>query len=174
MIFHYCKYITCVLSPLLTWPGGHTVFQTTYDLILIYITPFSAWRDRHQSITSRTKTAMASFSSSNSIPFLFSCLLLLLVSYLCVSEAQGTPPIANGLSLSFFDTSCPKLESIVRKQLEKDFKQDIGQAAGLLRLHFHDCFVQVPSFIYSAFTIITATITILFRAACERLNILIS
>ncbi|KAL8134471.1 hypothetical protein AgCh_009481 [Apium graveolens] len=31
---------------------------------------------------------------------------------------------------------------MVRKQLEKDFKKDIGQAAGLLRMHFHDCFVQ--------------------------------
>lgn len=34
------------------------------------------------------------------------------------------------------------MEKIVRKQLEKVFKEDIGQAAGLLRLHFHDCFVQ--------------------------------
>lgn len=92
---------------------------------------------------------MASYTSSDSIPLMFSYLLLLLLSYLCVSEAQGTPPIAKGLSLSFFDTSCPKLESIVRKQLEKDFKKDIGQAAGLLRMHFHDCFVQVPSYMYS-------------------------
>ncbi|KAL1820168.1 hypothetical protein ACET3Z_015037 [Daucus carota] len=52
------------------------------------------------------------------------------------------PPVAEGLSLTFYDTSCPDLEATVRKQLEEEFTQDIGQAAGLLRLHFHDCFVQ--------------------------------
>ncbi|KAJ0939909.1 putative peroxidase [Helianthus annuus] len=35
-----------------------------------------------------------------------------------------------------------KLKKIVRKHLKKVFDKDIGQAAGLLRLHFHDCFVQ--------------------------------
>ncbi|KAL0351623.1 UNVERIFIED_CONTAM: Peroxidase 12, partial [Sesamum calycinum] len=45
-------------------------------------------------------------------------------------------------SWTYYDSSCPKLESIVRKQLKNVFKNDIGQAAGLLRLHFHDCFVQ--------------------------------
>jgi peroxidase len=48
-----------------------------------------------------------------------------------------------GLSWTFYQSSCPKVESIIRKQLEKVFKKEIGQAAGLLRLHFHDCFVQV-------------------------------
>ncbi|KAG8633344.1 hypothetical protein MANES_18G094101v8 [Manihot esculenta] len=35
-----------------------------------------------------------------------------------------------------------KVESIIRKELKKIFKKDVGRAAGLLRLHFHDCFVQ--------------------------------
>ncbi|KAL6962532.1 peroxidase [Sarracenia purpurea var. burkii] len=69
--------------------------------------------------------------------------LLLLPSFFHASEAQSSPPIVNGLSWSFYESSCPKLESIVRKQLNAVFKKDIGQAAGLLRLHFHDCFVQV-------------------------------
>ncbi|KAL6213890.1 hypothetical protein ACLB2K_013329 [Fragaria x ananassa] len=76
------------------------------------------------------------------------CSLLLIVSsvlvssYFGVSEAQPSVPVVKGLSWSFYDSSCPKLDSIVRKQLKKVFKEDIGQAAGLLRLHFHDCFVQ--------------------------------
>ncbi|KAL3840124.1 hypothetical protein ACJIZ3_024715 [Penstemon smallii] len=61
---------------------------------------------------------------------------LIMCTYFNFTRAQG------GLSLNFYDSSCPKLESIVRKQLKKEFKNDIGQAAGLLRLHFHDCFVQ--------------------------------
>lgn len=52
------------------------------------------------------------------------------------------PPLVNGLSWTFYQTSCPALESIVRKRLDFYFKKDITQAAGLLRLHFHDCFVQ--------------------------------
>ncbi|KAK4390930.1 Peroxidase 12 [Sesamum angolense] len=68
---------------------------------------------------------------------------VLLWPYFPFAEAQGgSQPIVSGLSWTYYDSSCPKLESIVRKQLKKVFKNDIGQAAGLLRLHFHDCFVQ--------------------------------
>ncbi|KAI4352753.1 hypothetical protein L6164_006974 [Bauhinia variegata] len=80
-----------------------------------------------------------SFSSLLLIPF------LLLVSHYS-SEAQptelSTPAIVKGLSRSFYKSSCPKLESIVRNHLKKVFKKDIGQAAALLRIFFHDCFVQ--------------------------------
>ncbi|XP_021804422.1 peroxidase 12-like [Prunus avium] len=78
----------------------------------------------------------------------FTSLSLLLVSSLfasslfCVSEAQPSVPVVKGLSWSFYESSCPNLNSIIRKHLKKVFKKDIGQAAGLLRLHFHDCFVQ--------------------------------
>ncbi|XP_047339125.1 peroxidase 12-like [Impatiens glandulifera] len=61
---------------------------------------------------------------------------------LLVAAAAAATAAAPGLSWNFYDSSCPKLESIVRKQLTKVFKDDVGQAAGLLRLHFHDCFVQ--------------------------------
>ncbi|XP_050213090.1 peroxidase 12 [Mercurialis annua] len=72
---------------------------------------------------------------------------LLLISFLLLAasfsaiEAQKRPPIKNGLSWSFYKKSCPKVESIIQKELKKIFKKDVGQAAGLLRLHFHDCFV---------------------------------
>ncbi|KAL1543680.1 Peroxidase 12 [Salvia divinorum] len=62
-----------------------------------------------------------------------SCLIL----SLCFGGAR-----AQGLSWSYYDVSCPSFEPIVRAQLKKVFKNDIGQAAGLLRLHFHDCFVR--------------------------------
>ncbi|KAF8404457.1 hypothetical protein HHK36_009342 [Tetracentron sinense] len=82
------------------------------------------------------------FSSSSSISVLLISSLLLGSYYCSVSEAQTTPPLVKGLSWTYYKSSCPDLESIVRKQLKKVFKNDIGQAAGLLRLHFHDCFVQ--------------------------------
>ncbi|XP_011042887.1 PREDICTED: peroxidase 12-like [Populus euphratica] len=67
---------------------------------------------------------------------------LLIASWFCATEAKSTVPVVQGLSWTFYQSSCPKVESIIRKQLEKVFKKEIGQAAGLLRLHFHDCFVQ--------------------------------
>ncbi|KAL3513944.1 hypothetical protein ACH5RR_026661 [Cinchona calisaya] len=77
-------------------------------------------------------------------------LVLVLISLIFVSSSSSydnsephiSAPITKGLSLSFYHSSCPKVETIIRKQLKKIFKEDIGQAAGLLRLHFHDCFVQ--------------------------------
>ncbi|KAK6131459.1 hypothetical protein DH2020_034800 [Rehmannia glutinosa] len=81
---------------------------------------------------------------SISMLFLLSNFLVLWSYFDHFANAQGgsDEPIVSGLSWTYYDSSCPNLESIVRKQLKKVFKNDIGQAAGLLRLHFHDCFVQ--------------------------------
>ncbi|RWR94940.1 peroxidase PX5 [Cinnamomum micranthum f. kanehirae] len=73
-----------------------------------------------------------------------SLLLLLLVSSSCpVLQAQIIhPPIVKGLSYRFYKSKCPNLEKIVKNHLTTVFRKDIGQAAALLRIHFHDCFVQ--------------------------------
>ena len=106
---------------------------------------------------------MAGAASSFTSRLLISSLFL--ASWFCAAEAQSTIPVVNGLSWTFYKSNCPKLESIVRKQLQKVFKKDIEQAAGLLRLHFHDCFVQVSRyFIY--FKLILAS-AILF--SCDML-----
>lgn len=60
-----------------------------------------------------------------------------------VLSLNADPPLVNGLSWTFYKSSCPKLESIVKKRIKFYLKEDVTQAAGLLRLHFHDCFVQV-------------------------------
>ncbi|URE23092.1 Peroxidase [Musa troglodytarum] len=51
-------------------------------------------------------------------------------------QAQG------GLQRGFYSSTCPRAEAIVRSTVEKYFNSDSTMAAGLLRLHFHDCFVQ--------------------------------
>ncbi|KAJ4965414.1 hypothetical protein NE237_017263 [Protea cynaroides] len=80
--------------------------------------------------------------SSSFVSVLLISSLVVLGFYTGVSETHSTPTLVKGLSWTFYKSSCPKLESIVKKHLKKVFKKDIGQAAGLLRLHFHDCFVQ--------------------------------
>lgn len=47
------------------------------------------------------------------------------------------------LETGFYSSSCPKAEAIIRATLQSHFDKDPTIAAGLLRLHFHDCFVQV-------------------------------
>ncbi|KAL8215580.1 hypothetical protein R6Q57_022417 [Mikania cordata] len=68
-------------------------------------------------------------------------LLVVMIMHLQGLDAQQQP-LVNGLSWKYYESSCPKLESIIRKQMEKVIKKDVGLAAALLRVHFHDCFVQ--------------------------------
>jgi len=49
----------------------------------------------------------------------------------------------NSLSPDFYDFSCPQANGIVRSVLVEAIAKDPRMAASLLRLHFHDCFVQV-------------------------------
>lgn len=51
-------------------------------------------------------------------------------------------PVQGQLKTGFYSSSCPKAEAIVRSTVESHFNKDPTIAAGLLRLHFHDCFVQ--------------------------------
>ncbi|KAJ8620015.1 hypothetical protein MRB53_028544 [Persea americana] len=67
---------------------------------------------------------------------------LLVSSCSLVLDAQSSPPLVKGMSFTFYRSTCPKLEKIVTDYLRTVFRKDIGQAAALLRIHFHDCFVQ--------------------------------
>lgn len=56
-------------------------------------------------------------------------------------EVMGESSIIRELSWDYYDKSCPHVQSVVRDTLKSFLDADITQAAGLLRLHFHDCFV---------------------------------
>ena len=47
-----------------------------------------------------------------------------------------------------------KAEDIVRSTVEKYFNRDSTIAPGLLRLHFHDCFVQVSLHLHCSFHLV--------------------
>lgn len=57
-------------------------------------------------------------------------------------STDDLPTPVDGLSWTFYNETCPDLESIVNATLQQVLEADITQAAGLLRVHFHDCFVQ--------------------------------
>nr|AGN03454.1 class III secretory peroxidase [Ginkgo biloba]AGN03455.1 class III peroxidase [Ginkgo biloba] len=64
------------------------------------------------------------------------CFLTFLISFLCVKKtnAQLTP--------LYYQTSCPTAEAIIRPVVQQAVQRDPRMAASLLRLHFHDCFVN--------------------------------
>lgn len=86
-------------------------------------------------------------SSVSMVSLLRICLVFCLYFHAARAQGGSDRPIVPGLSWTYYDVSCPNLEAIVRSELEKVFENDIGQAAGLLRLHFHDCFVQVYTYL---------------------------
>ncbi|KAF4359171.1 hypothetical protein F8388_005280 [Cannabis sativa] len=47
------------------------------------------------------------------------------------------------LTTDFYSSSCPNLTKIIRKQVMNALKSEMRMAASLIRLHFHDCFVNV-------------------------------
>ncbi|KAK7336318.1 hypothetical protein VNO77_16855 [Canavalia gladiata] len=46
------------------------------------------------------------------------------------------------LRVGFYSSSCPKAEDIVRQVVQRNFNRDKTITGGLLRMHFHDCFVR--------------------------------
>ncbi|KAK2449546.1 Peroxidase superfamily protein [Trifolium repens] len=63
----------------------------------------------------------------------------LLMSFFILSVAEPRRP---QLTTDFYRTTCPDLWTIVRTEVLNAMNEEIRIAASLLRLHFHDCFVN--------------------------------
>lgn len=76
--------------------------------------------------------------------------LLVVTIVFPLASAFPSPPVSWGqqqLDPHFYDHSCPQAQQIVASIVGKAHYQDPRMAASLLRLHFHDCFVKVHSYI---------------------------
>ncbi|KAF5799444.1 putative peroxidase [Helianthus annuus] len=69
--------------------------------------------------------------TSNNINFAW----FITISMLCLLATSQ-------LTTDFYSKTCPNLRTIVRDQITKVIKTEPRMAASLLRLHFHDCFVN--------------------------------
>nr|XP_043614002.1 peroxidase 11-like [Erigeron canadensis] len=71
---------------------------------------------------------------NSTVFFIFSVFAICCLKFLHAAD----PP----LSLDYYKSTCPNAEAIVRKEMECAVTSDLRNAALILRLHFHDCFVQ--------------------------------
>uniref|UniRef100_A0ACD5ZPC5 Uncharacterized protein n=1 Tax=Avena sativa TaxID=4498 RepID=A0ACD5ZPC5_AVESA len=69
-------------------------------------------------------------------------LLLTAAALVLVLLSQGAHGHGAGLSSSFYDGSCPGTHDIVRRVIQDARVVDARIPASLIRLHFHDCFVN--------------------------------
>lgn len=51
--------------------------------------------------------------------------------------------VRSQLTTDFYKSSCPNLSKIVRREVQNALMNEMRMGASLLRLHFHDCFVNV-------------------------------
>ncbi|KAH6556540.1 hypothetical protein KP509_1Z172700 [Ceratopteris richardii] len=58
------------------------------------------------------------------------------------TRAAGFLPDGSPLQFHFYDKSCPNVEKIVRQVVSSAVASEARMAGSLLRLHFHNCFVQ--------------------------------
>ncbi|GFP98687.1 peroxidase n1 [Phtheirospermum japonicum] len=65
----------------------------------------------------------------------FITFLISLATLVALSHGQGT-------RVGFYSRTCPRVESIVQSTVRSHFSSNRAIAPGLLRMHFHDCFVQ--------------------------------
>jgi peroxidase len=97
-----------------------------------------------------------------------SVLATALLSLLLLAVACQASPYYP-LELGYYRYKCPQAEAIVKAIIEKAIAQNPGNGAAVIRMLFHDCFVEVLYFIiqesiYYIATYIYIVLTKLYRS----------
>lgn len=56
--------------------------------------------------------------------------------------------VADGLSMNYYIMTCPFAEPIIKNIVNRALQDDPTLAAGLVRMHFHDCFIEVHIYMH--------------------------
>ncbi|PNT70977.1 hypothetical protein BRADI_2g20820v3 [Brachypodium distachyon] len=73
---------------------------------------------------------------------LVACLVLLIGAALPKGSRAEEPGGAAGLRFGFYNATCPAAEDVVFAEMHAILREDPTLAPSLLRMHYHDCFVQ--------------------------------
>lgn len=138
-----------VLLYMQTWPLGsnnYGVLATFYEQpissprhhFFLHINHRKAPNSRHQNWHQKMSFKLYHHLTLSIIP------LITFVASFTYAQMYPFPYTSYGqLDYNFYDRSCPMLPMIVRYGVLTALKDDTRMAASLLRLHFHDCFVNV-------------------------------
>ena len=63
-----------------------------------------------------------------------------LAAVAALAQGQG-----QGLSPGFYNATCPALQAVVRRGVARAVRREPRMGASILRLFFHDCFVNVKT-----------------------------
>jgi len=128
-------YVPLVKFLMIRWVAISKLSHTLCVTPLLYIVPFSFHHLSSSihllSLTLQIKMALPSFSSSTTT-FAIALFTLFLVGS---SSAQ--------LSENFYANKCPKVLYAVKSVVQSAVAKEPRMGASLLRLFFHDCFVNV-------------------------------
>jgi peroxidase len=67
----------------------------------------------------------------------------LLRAAVLIAAVAAVVVVDGQLSPTFYDAACPALPSIVRRGMAQAVQKEARMGASVLRLFFHDCFVNV-------------------------------
>uniref|UniRef100_A0A453ECL7 Plant heme peroxidase family profile domain-containing protein n=1 Tax=Aegilops tauschii subsp. strangulata TaxID=200361 RepID=A0A453ECL7_AEGTS len=65
------------------------------------------------------------------------------VAVVVLAAAAAVVAVDGQMSPAFYDATCPALQSVVRRGMAQAVQKEARMGASILRLFFHDCFVNV-------------------------------